>query len=91
MNRLFPYKNHLAYSLDPIPMSSPTWGPQRSRKYWKVPSNLANQRDFPAKTRTYCLFHSNIKHGYDLPNQGEERISLAFNVMLNGIGLFYQV
>jgi len=51
----------------------------------------ANRMAFPAETGACYLFPSHIKHGYDLPNQGEERVSLAFNVMLNGIGLSYQV
>lgn len=35
------------------------------------------------------LFPSNINHGYEQPNKGGERISLAFNVMLYGIGTSY--
>lgn len=51
----------------------------------------ANRMAFPAEAGACYLFPSQIKHGYDVPNQGAERISLAFNVMLSGIGLFYKV
>lgn len=51
----------------------------------------ANRMAFPAESGVAYLFPSQIKHGFDVPNDGPERISLAFNVMLNGIGLFYRV
>lgn len=51
----------------------------------------ANRMAFPAESGVTYLFPSQIKHGYDMPNEGPERISIAFNVMLSGIGLFYQV
>lgn len=51
----------------------------------------ANRMAFPAESGVCYLFPSNIRHGYDLPNRGGERISIAFNVMLEGIGLFYRV
>lgn len=51
----------------------------------------ANRMAFPAESGVAYLFPSQVKHGYDMPNKGDERVSLAFNVMLNGIGLFYQV
>jgi uncharacterized protein (TIGR02466 family) len=49
----------------------------------------ANRMAFPAETGICFLFPSNIRHGYDIPNTCGERISLAFNVMLNGLGKFY--
>jgi len=40
----------------------------------------------------YCyLFPSQLCHGYEVPTRGGERISLALNVMLAGIGLFYKL
>ena len=51
----------------------------------------ANRMAFPAETGVCYLFPSNIKHGYDMPNRASDRISLAFNVMLSGIGLSYRV
>lgn len=51
----------------------------------------ANQAAFPTETGMTFLFPSQIRHGYEMPNKGGERISLAFNVMLTGIGLFYRV
>lgn len=51
----------------------------------------ANRVAFPVRTGALYLFPSNIKHGYETPNQGPERISLALNVMLSGIGLFYRM
>ena len=51
----------------------------------------ANRMAFPAESGVCYLFPSNVKHGYDVPNQGGTRVSIAFNVMLNGIGLFYQI
>lgn len=51
----------------------------------------ANRIAYPSETGTCYLFPSQIKHGYETPSQGGERISLAFNVMLNGIGLFYRM
>lgn len=51
----------------------------------------ANRMALPVKSGVCFIFPSNIRHGYDIPNKGEERVSLAFNVMLNGIGQFYRV
>lgn len=51
----------------------------------------ANRMAFPAESGVCYLFPSQIKHGYDMPNQGAERISLAFNVILKGIGDFYTI
>lgn len=51
----------------------------------------ANRVAFPAKSGICFLFPSNIHHGYDIPNKGGERVSLAFNVILNGIGQFYHL
>lgn len=51
----------------------------------------SNRMALPPESGTCFLFPSNIRHGYDIPNQGEDRISLAFNVMLTGIGRFYKV
>lgn len=51
----------------------------------------ANRIAYPSETGLCYLFPSHIKHGYETPNAGGERISLAFNVMLSGIGLFYRM
>jgi len=51
----------------------------------------ANRLAYPSETGICYLFPSQIKHGYESPNAGGERISLAFNVMLSGIGLFYRM
>lgn len=51
----------------------------------------ANRVGFPAETGVCYIFPSQIRHGYDVPNRGGERISLAFNVMLGGIGRFYRM
>lgn len=51
----------------------------------------ANRIAYPSETGICYLFPSQIKHGYETPSQGGERISLAFNVMLSGVGLFYKV
>ncbi len=51
----------------------------------------ANRIAYPSETGICYLFASNLKHGYETPSQGGERISLAFNVMLSGVGLFYKV
>lgn len=51
----------------------------------------ANRIAYPSETGTCYLFPSQIRHGYETPSQGGERISLAFNVMLSGVGLFYKV
>lgn len=51
----------------------------------------ANRVAYPSETGTAYLFPSHILHGYEMPTQGGERISLAFNVMLGGIGLFYKL
>ena len=51
----------------------------------------SNRMALPPKSGTCFLFPSNIRHGYDIPNQGKDRISLAFNVMLTGLGRFYQM
>ena len=50
----------------------------------------ANRMAFPAATGVAYLFPSQLRHGYETPTRGE-RISLAFNVMLTGIGLFYKL
>lgn len=50
----------------------------------------ANRMAYPAATGTAYLFPSQLRHGYETPTRGE-RISLAFNVMLGGIGLFYKL
>lgn len=50
----------------------------------------ANRVSYPASTGTAYLFPSQLRHGYEAPTRGE-RISLAFNVMLTGIGLFYKL
>lgn len=49
----------------------------------------ANRVAYPAQTGHAYLFPSQLRHGYDTPNGGDTRISLAFNVMLGGIGQFY--
>ncbi len=51
----------------------------------------ANRVAFAAQSGICFLFPSNIRHGYDMPNKGSERISLAFNVMLKGVGQFYHL
>ncbi|MDE2154996.1 MAG: hypothetical protein KGJ32_03750 [Xanthomonadaceae bacterium] len=51
----------------------------------------ANRIAYPSSTGTAYLFPSHLRHGYEAPNRGGERISLAFNVMLGGIGLFYKL
>jgi len=51
----------------------------------------ANRMAYPSESGICYLFPSHIKHGYETPSSGGERISLAFNVMLTGIGLFYRV
>ncbi len=51
----------------------------------------ANQVAYPSETGIAYLFPSQILHGYEVPTRGGERISLAFNVMLSGIGLFYRL
>jgi len=51
----------------------------------------ANRIAYPSATGTAYLFPSQLRHGYEVPNRGGERISLAFNVMLSGIGLFYKL
>ncbi len=51
----------------------------------------ANRVAYPSETGICYLFPSQIKHGYETPSRGGERISLAFNVMLSGIGLFYKL
>ncbi len=51
----------------------------------------ANQAAFPSETGTAYLFPSQLSHGYEIPSRSGERISLAFNVMLTGIGLFYRL
>lgn len=51
----------------------------------------ANRIAYPSETGICYLFPSQIKHGYDTPSRGGERISLAFNVMLSGVGLFYRI
>ena len=51
----------------------------------------ANRVAYPSETGFAYLFPSQILHGYEMPTRGGERISLAFNVMLDGIGLFYKL
>jgi len=51
----------------------------------------ANRMAYPSESGICYLFPSHIKHGYETPSSGGERISLAFNVMLTGIGLFYRM
>jgi len=51
----------------------------------------ANRIAYPSATGTAYLFPSQLRHGYEMPTKGGERISLAFNVMLSGIGLFYKL
>ncbi len=51
----------------------------------------ANRVAYPSETGIAYLFPSQILHGYEMPTRGGERISLAFNVMLDGIGLFYKL
>ncbi|GAB4124885.1 MAG: hypothetical protein Kow00104_09470 [Rhodothalassiaceae bacterium] len=51
----------------------------------------ANRIAYPSETGTCYLFPSQIRHGYETPSQGGERISLAFNAMLSGVGSFYRI
>lgn len=51
----------------------------------------ANRIAYPSETGTCYLFPSQIRHGYETPSRGGERISLAFNVMLSGVGMFYRI
>lgn len=51
----------------------------------------ANRVALPVESGTCFIFPSNIRHGYDIPNKAGERVSLAWNVMLTGIGRFYRV
>ena len=51
----------------------------------------ANRVAYPSETGYAYLFPSQILHGYEMPTRGGERISLAFNVMLAGIGQFYKL
>lgn len=51
----------------------------------------ANRMTFAVDSGLCYLFPSNILHGYETKNQGGERVSLAFNVMLGGIGGFYKL
>ena len=51
----------------------------------------ANRVAYPASTGVAYLFPSQLRHGYDVPTRGEERVSLAFNVLLAGVGLFYRL
>ncbi len=48
----------------------------------------ANRIAYPAATGLAYLFPSQLRHGYEVPTRGGERINLAFNVMLADIGLF---
>jgi uncharacterized protein (TIGR02466 family) len=50
----------------------------------------ANRVAYPVATGLACLFPSQLRHGYEVAT-GAERISLAFNVMLAGIGMFYKL
>jgi uncharacterized protein (TIGR02466 family) len=51
----------------------------------------ANRAAYPASTGVAYLFPSQLRHGYDVPTRGEERVSVAFNVLLAGVGLFYRL
>ncbi|MDE2148706.1 MAG: hypothetical protein KGJ55_02490 [Gammaproteobacteria bacterium] len=51
----------------------------------------ANRIAYPSATGLAYLFPSQLRHGYEMPTKGGQRISLAFNVMLTGIGLFYKL
>lgn len=51
----------------------------------------ANRIAYPSETGLAYLFPSQLRHGYEMPTKGGERVSLAFNVMLGGIGLFYKL
>ncbi len=51
----------------------------------------ANRIAYPATAGHAYLFPSQIRHGYETPNQGGERVSLAFNVLLSGVGSFYRL
>lgn len=50
-----------------------------------------NRIAYPSATGHAYLFPSQIRHGYEMPSKGGERISLAFNVLLSGIGSFYRL
>ncbi|HQU16560.1 MAG: hypothetical protein B7Z66_06550 [Chromatiales bacterium 21-64-14] len=50
-----------------------------------------NRIAYPSSTGLAYLFPSQIRHGYEMPNKGGERISLAFNVLLSGVGSFYKL
>ena len=51
----------------------------------------SNRMNFGVESGICYLFPSNVKHGYEAENHGGERISLAFNIMLGGIGEFYKM
>jgi uncharacterized protein (TIGR02466 family) len=51
----------------------------------------ANRMAYPSSTDVAYLFPSQLRHGYDVPTMDDERVSLAFNVMLSGIGSFYKL
>lgn len=51
----------------------------------------ANRIAYPSSTGIAYLFPSQLRHGYEMPTKGGERISLAFNVMLHGVGSFYRL
>jgi hypothetical protein len=51
----------------------------------------ANRIAYPSQSGICYLFPSQIRHGYETPTKGGERISLAFNVMLSGVGSFYRI
>lgn len=66
-----------------------------TQPYFAIASNkqnilTANRVAYPAKAGLAYLFSSQLRHGYETPS-GTERISVAFNVMLSGIGLFYKL
>jgi hypothetical protein len=51
----------------------------------------ANRVAFPSSPGVACLFPSQLRHGCDVPSRGEERISLAFNVLLAGVGRLHRL
>lgn len=51
----------------------------------------ANRVAYAAESGTAYLFPSQLRHGYEAPSRSPLRVSLAFNVMLGGIGQFYRL
>lgn len=51
----------------------------------------ANRIAYGARAGWAYLFPSQLRHGYEAPNRDDSRVSLAFNVMLGGIGQFYRL